>query len=417
MLPPGEATEHTAPSSASSGTLADSNFFDGLYIRTVKLVRGIPVIMTILRPCTGASSSSSSALSFDQGSSEDYPEIRVNTCGSSTDISRHICMVAPNEDQPRHSSSEYLTIGRYEASDDRTPSTGLIRNLNPDFNAVRVQAIMETIQRMAPDGSPLALLAQQGAEAANLVVAKKSTGIPRREPSGGHNDRARHARSEVTSSFSPNRRLAENDARRCIIQNRNVREYGRDQDDLRNVIEDQRRFRDRTPSPPRRQLVRGVTPTGRSGFRALAGPLRDVQWPAKFNAGHIDQYDRASNPEECIQVYQTIIEAAGGDDRVKANFPHTALTGEARSWLINLPEASIQSWDQLCAMFLGNFQGTYERPSTAETLNTIKQRHDESLRDYVKRFCNARNTIPHIQDIEIINAFRDGVAISKLWRK
>jgi hypothetical protein len=38
---------------------------------------------------------------------------------------------------------------------------------------------------MAPDGSPLALLAQQGAEAANLVVAEKSIGVPRREPSGG----------------------------------------------------------------------------------------------------------------------------------------------------------------------------------------------------------------------------------------
>jgi hypothetical protein len=31
---------------------------------------------------------------------------------------------------------------------------------------------METIQRMALDGSPLALLAQQGAEAANLIVAE-----------------------------------------------------------------------------------------------------------------------------------------------------------------------------------------------------------------------------------------------------
>jgi hypothetical protein len=38
MLPPGEATEHTAPSSASSETQADSGFFDGPYIRTVKLV-------------------------------------------------------------------------------------------------------------------------------------------------------------------------------------------------------------------------------------------------------------------------------------------------------------------------------------------------------------------------------------------
>jgi hypothetical protein len=73
-------------------------------------------------------------------------------------------------------------------------------------------------------------------------------------------------------------------------------------------------------------------------------------------------------------VYQTVIEAAGG------------------------------------AMFIRNFQGTYERPSKARTLKIIKHKHDESLRDYVKYFYNASNAIPYIQDIEFINAFRDGVS-------
>jgi hypothetical protein len=52
----------------------------------------------------------------------------------------------------------------------------------------------------------------------------------------------------------------------------------------------------------------------------------------------------------------------------------------------------------------------YECPSTTKTLKTIKQKHDKSIRDYVKQFCNARNAIPYIQDIEIINAFHDGVS-------
>jgi hypothetical protein len=116
---------------------------------------------------------------------------------------------------------------------------------------------------------------------------------------------------------------------------------------------------------------KGVTPTGRSGFRALAGPLREVRWPAKYKADHIDQYDDSNNPEEFIQVYQTIIEVASGDDRVKANFLHTTLSEAAKSCLINLPEGSIHSWDQLCVMFIRNFHDTYERPSTAETLKTI----------------------------------------------
>jgi hypothetical protein len=87
---------------------------------------------------------------------------------------------------------------------------------------------------------------------------------------------------------------------------------------------------------------------------------------------HHDRYDGSSNPEEFIQFYQTVIEVAGENDRVKTNFLPMALSGAARSWLINLPVGFIHSWDQMCAMFIGNFQGTYERPSTAETLKTIK---------------------------------------------
>jgi hypothetical protein len=208
---------------------------------------------------------------------------------------------------------------------------------------------------MAPNGSPLATLAQQGAEAANLIIIEKSADVPQREPSIDDNDRARHARSEAASSASPNHRLSEHDARQQITQNRTAREFGREWDDLRNVIKDRRRLKLRMSSPPRRSLAEGIAPMGKSGFCALVGPLRQVQWPDKFKTGNIDRYDGSSNPEEFIQVYQTIIEATGGDDRVKANFLPTVLNGAVRSWLINLPEGSITSWDQLCAMLIGNF--------------------------------------------------------------
>jgi hypothetical protein len=95
---------------------------------------------------------------------------------------------------------------------------------------------------------------------------------------------------------------------------------------------------------------------------------------------------------------------------VKANFLPTALTGATRSWLVNLPKGYVTSWDQLCAIIIGNFQGTYERLSTAKTLKTIRHNHDESIWDYVNHFCNARNASPYIQDIKIINAFHNGVS-------
>jgi hypothetical protein len=82
---------------------------------------------------------------------------------------------------------------------------------------------------------------------------------------------------------------------------------------------------------------------GKSGFRALPGPLRQVRWPDNFKTSNIDRYDGSSNPEEFIQVYQIVIESTGGDDRVKTNFLPMTLIDAARSWLINLPEGSIPS--------------------------------------------------------------------------
>jgi hypothetical protein len=163
-------------------------------------------------------------------------------------------------------------------------------------------------------------------------------------------------------------------------------------------------------SPPQRSPVRAPTPLGRAAFHALAHELRQVFWPYKFNLGPIDKYDGSSNPEEFIKLYRTVIEVVGGDDQVKVNYLPTALSDAARSRLINLLEGTIYKWDQLYIVFIDSFQGTYKHPSTAETLKTIKQKHNESLRDYVNHFCNARNTIPNIQGIEIINAFRDGVS-------
>jgi hypothetical protein len=252
MLPPGPAPEHPtpAPSTVSSGACSGSDPFAGLYTRTVKLVRGIPIMTSTLRPFVGASCSSSSASFPGRDSSDYYPQIRANAYENSTGDDRLILMVAPDGDRTHNSSSRYPTIGRPEASDAQTPSTVLVWNLNSDFNTVQVQAIMETIQRMTPDGSPLALLAQRVAEAANLIVAEKSAGVPRGEPSAGCNNQAGHAQSEAASSASPNRHLPEHDAHRRITQNRDAREFGRNRNDLRNVIEDRRRIRDRTPSPP-----------------------------------------------------------------------------------------------------------------------------------------------------------------------
>ena len=76
--------------------------------------------------------------------------------------------------------------------------------------------------------------------------------------------------------------------------------------------------------------------------------LRRVRWPEKFRPAPIKKYDGTYNPDKFLQIYTTVVEAVGGTPKVMANYFPTALTGSARSWLMNLPAASICSWEDLC---------------------------------------------------------------------
>nr|CAH68036.1 OSIGBa0139N19-OSIGBa0137L10.5 [Oryza sativa] len=105
-----------------------------------------------------------------------------------------------------------------------------------------------------------------------------------------------------------------------------------------------------------------VPPIGGVGCRAFVASLRNVRWPPRFRPTIAEKYDGNVNPAEFLQVYTTGIEAAGGDDRVMANFFPMALKGQARGWLMNLPPASVHSWEDLWQQFTMNFQGTYPRP-------------------------------------------------------
>jgi hypothetical protein len=100
MLPLGPASEHPAPAPSSTlgGVCSGLDPFAGLYIHTAKLIRGIPIVASIIQPFVGALSSSSLASSPCRDSSDDYPEIEANACGNSIDDDRLILMVSPNGD-------------------------------------------------------------------------------------------------------------------------------------------------------------------------------------------------------------------------------------------------------------------------------------------------------------------------------
>jgi hypothetical protein len=69
---------------------------------------------------------------------------------------------------------------------------------------------------------------------------------------------------------------------------------------------------------------------------ALAPHLHMVVWPCKFRPSLPEKYDGTVNPAEFLQIYYTSILAARGNEAIMANYFPVALTGTARSWLMNL---------------------------------------------------------------------------------
>jgi hypothetical protein len=107
-------------------------------------------------------------------------------------------------------------------------------------------------------------------------------------------------------------------------------------------------------------------------YAALADHLRTATWPSKFWPHLLEKYNGTSNPSEFLQVYVTAITVVGGGTTVMATYFHVALSGPARTWLMNLAPGSIYSWEELCARFTANFASAYQQHGVEAHLHAVR---------------------------------------------
>jgi hypothetical protein len=137
----GQAPHLLANPSTSGGACSGLNPYLGSYHLSAMTSQGRPIGKTIFQPSTRAMGET-----HDRDSTEDYPKIGGSTCWNPVIKTHHINMGGPARGNSQNNSSKYQTIGGSKASNARTPSSNIVRNLNSDFNTVRLQTIMESIQ-------------------------------------------------------------------------------------------------------------------------------------------------------------------------------------------------------------------------------------------------------------------------------
>jgi hypothetical protein len=164
-------------------------------------------------------------------------------------------------------------------------------------------------------------------------------------------------------------------------------------------------------------LVPNRCPLGRLRVRCSRGSSPRSVVAAQVPAAPAGKVRRNDNPSEFLQVYVTAITAASGNTAMMATYFHVALSGPARTWLMNLVRGSVYSWEELCARFVVNFASAYQQHGVEAHLHAVRQEPGETLRTFISRFTKVRGTIPRISDASIITDFRQGVRDEKMLEK
>ena len=198
---------------------------------------------------------------------------------------------------------------------------------------------------------------------------------------------------------------AERDARSTL----GARQRAREEEDRRRVRHPRRggRYDDEedrslSPDPP--------------GPKVFSSAIRGATFPQRFRPPTtVAKYAGESDPALWLEDYRLACQAGGANNdlAIIRNLP-LYLADSARTWLEHLPANQIHSWSDLREIFVGNFQATCPRPGNPWELKSCRQKPNEPLRDYIRRFSRRCNELPHVVDADVVGAFLSGTTCEAL---
>lgn len=110
-----------------------------------------------------------------------------------------------------------------------------------------------------------------------------------------------------------------------------------------------------------------------------------------------------------LRRYSSPIEAAGGDDITKMLCLPVVMEQAPLTWLESFGPDSIDSWHSLKKVSVTNFHCSFECSGNKYEHGSCKQKPDESLHKYNRRFWVKKATCIPIPNAEIINMFQNGM--------
>ncbi|XP_035839002.1 uncharacterized protein LOC118486570 [Helianthus annuus] len=124
-----------------------------------------------------------------------------------------------------------------------------------------------------------------------------------------------------------------------------------------------------------------------SNLSCFSQQIADYDFQKKIKIpSHIKTYDGTEDPEDHLQIFTGAARIERWSNaKCRLMFMQT-LVGSARIWFNDLPTRSVRSFDDLSKGFLANFSQQRRYVKDATVIFQIKQRDDESLREFIERY-------------------------------
>ena len=183
-------------------------------------------------------------------------------------------------------------------------------------------------------------------------------------------------------------------------------------------------WEDSTPAPRSREAHPGDTQArleqllGRIqgvGFRTtspMSDEILNCELPKRFRIPSLESYDGSKDPIDYLSYYMDNLAVHNLAETHLAKIFPTVLRGSARAWFRQLPPRSVNSFQQLAELVAAKFASSKKLRKTPQSLLSIRQNRDESLRKYVHRFNNALLEVEALDQAvavaAFINSLRDG---------
>ncbi|XP_073117756.1 uncharacterized protein [Elaeis guineensis] len=121
---------------------------------------------------------------------------------------------------------------------------------------------------------------------------------------------------------------------------------------------------------------------------------------------HVEPYNGSTDPIDHLESYKALMTIQGATDALFCiSFPAT-LRKAARAWYSDLRSGSIHSFGQLEHSFVAHFSTSRKPPRTSDSLFSLKQGENETLRHFVVQFNTATLEVRDLNEDMAISAMK-----------